>query len=215
MIKKVLMVALVGMASLPALSQNVIDQVEVNAGMNISKMKWYDSKIGYHVGLRATKNLDKLAPGVYGNAGLFLTSKGGKMDLGGLGNSTLSANYLEVPVHFGYKYALNENVKLFGEVGPYFDLGLFGKQKNKTLDFGWDDDDNSYEEESASTFEVLKRFDFGLGLRVGAEYKKFTLSFGYDAGVIDIYKSDPDDDDLDITGAVHNSNFTVSVGYIF
>ena len=38
--------------------------------------------------------------------------------------------YLEVPVRVGYKYAVNDDFSLFGSVGPYMAVGLFGKMQN-------------------------------------------------------------------------------------
>ncbi len=37
--------------------------------------------------------------------------------------------YLEIPIHMGYKYAINDNFAIFGNFGPYFAVGLFGKMK--------------------------------------------------------------------------------------
>lgn len=210
---KLLLMALLCLAAMPAFSQKVIDQFEGDLGMNVSSMTWMDSKVGFHAGVRATKNLDKqIYRGFYVNAGAFLSLKGGKMDLGELAQSTINAYYLDIPVHFGYKYAVNDNLKLFGEVGPYFDFGLFGNQTNKTIA---DLDGKKYEKESHSAFDTLKRFDFGLGFRLGAEYKRYIFSIGYDAGVINTYKTNYDDDDIDMTGTVRSSNFYIGVGIKF
>lgn len=212
-----LILVLCVVATLSSFSQNL--QTEINGGLNFSKMKWMDSKLGFHAGVRITKPLDKeIAPGLYVNAGAFLSFKGGKSDWGGLGTNTINANYIDIPVHFGYKHALNENVKLFAEVGPYFSFGLFGKQKIKEIEDDWYDDYGNesyvYDNYSVSTFDnTLKRFDFGLGLRAGLEYNKIVFSIGYDAGMINIYKTDWDEND--ITGSVKSSNLYVSVGYIF
>ncbi len=36
-----------------------------------------------------------------------------------------------MPVRVGYKYAVNDDFSLFGSVGPYMAVGLFGKAKLK------------------------------------------------------------------------------------
>ena len=156
--------------------QTFIDRFEVNAGLNSSTMTWLQSKFGFHAGVRATKNLDKeLTKGMYANAGALLSLKGGKMDLGDLGKSAINAYYLDIPVHIGYKYAINDKISVFGEVGPYFDFGLFGNQSCTLL---VDDYSLKYEKSTNSSFDVLKRFDFGFGFRVGMDYKKYsTLAF--------------------------------------
>lgn len=200
------------MAALPIFSQNLFDRIEVNAGLNSSSMTWTSSKLGFHAGVRATKNLDQqIAKGVYANAGALLSLKGGKMDLGELAEANINAYYLDIPVHIGYRHEVNENIKIWGEVGPYFDFGLFGKQNNRTL-AGLD---GRYENESISTFDNFKRFDFGLGFRIGADYQKYTFAIGYDAGILNTYKTDYNDNYLDMTGTVHQKNFYISIGYIF
>ena len=65
----------------------------------------------------------------------------------------------------------------------------------------------------------MKRFDIGAGLRSGVEIKnKYTLSIGYDMGLIDTYNSSDDSDDeytIDLTPSLKNTNLTFSFGYRF
>lgn len=210
---KLLLVAILCLAVIPGFSQNLAGKCEFDFGLNSSSMTWTGSKLGFHAGVRATKNLDsQIGPGFYANAGLFFSLKGGKADLGELAQSTIEAYYLEVPVHIGYKYTVNEDIKLFAEVGPYLDLGLFGNQSSKTI-ADWEG--TKYDKETRPTFDTLRRYDFGLGFRVGAEYKKYVIAIGYDAGIANIYPTNYDDDDVDVTGTVHSSNFYISAGIKF
>ena len=78
-------------------------------GMNIAKMDVYDSKPGFHIGVRGELALPSLVNGLYTNAGLLVSQKGAKLDLGDLGKVKLNAYYLELPIHIGYKYNLNED----------------------------------------------------------------------------------------------------------
>ncbi|MFV0326418.1 MAG: outer membrane beta-barrel protein, partial [Bacteroides xylanisolvens] len=107
----------------------------VMAGMNVSKytITGFDSRIGFHAGVKAELGLSQ-APnggGAYMDFAALLTLKGAKVDGGSLASITFNPYYLEVPVRVGYKYAVNDDFSLFGSVGPYIAVGLFGKAKAK------------------------------------------------------------------------------------
>lgn len=186
--KKFLAMMIVAMISIMSFSaQAEAPQWELVAGMNVANLdaSGASSRIGFHAGVRANIGIPSVSNGFYANAGALLSLKGFKA-----AGITLNPYYLDIPVHFGYKYAVNENLALFGEFGPYFGIGLFGKTDGEDV-FG----DDGY-----------KRFDFGLGLRAGIEFnQKVPVSIGYDFGVIDVT------DDL----SAKNRNLTISVGYKF
>jgi|GEM_PF-389009 len=91
---------------------------------------------------------------------------------------------------------------LYG-AGPYFAYGVGGKDRH-TLNNGVYGDGTN--ELTYKTFEttwfsytdpylgvytmpedaILRRFDFGLGLRAGVEYRRISLSLGFDQGLINI-----------------------------
>ena len=141
----------------------------------------------------------------------LLTLKGAKIDGGSIATVKFNPYYLEIPVHVGYKYAVNENFALFGSVGPYLAVGLFRKDK---LSIGnaigdWADIEGmesvgGLEGKSVSEDifgdDGFKRFDFGLGLKAGVEFnKKYQVALSYDFGLIDVQKDlgmkkqEPDD----------------------
>lgn len=214
--KKLFLILCVALVSVSTFAQSNLSW-EGQVGMNVAKLtSGYDSKIGYHIGARAKMELPTLATGLYANAGAFLTLKGASFDMGELGNGKTNMNYLEIPVHVGYQYAINDDFSIFGEFGPYFAIGLFGKTKGEVMDFN-DLGEQISNSDSYNTFDEFKRFDFGLGLRFGIELKqKYTLSIGYDFGFINGWKEpDIDDDAIDITGNVKNRNLTIGVGYKF
>ena len=162
-------------------------QWEVVAGMNVANVdaSGASSRIGFHAGARMTLGIPSVSHGFYGNAAALLSLKGFKAV-----GITLNPFYLDIPVHFGYKYAVNNNLALLGEFGPYFGIGLFGQTDGEDV-FG----DDGY-----------KRFDFGLGLRAGLEFnQKVPISIGYDFGLLDI------NDGV----SAKNRNLTLSVGYKF
>lgn len=134
------------------------------AGMNVSKLSstGFDSKIGYHVGVKAELGLPQLANGVFVDAAALISAKGSKTDMGDLGSQKINATYLDIPIHIGYKYAVNEKFNIFGSFGPYAAIGLFGKTKVEELDYS-DEGDLINVSEKYNTFgnDGFKRFDFG------------------------------------------------------
>ncbi|MBR6376008.1 MAG: PorT family protein [Alloprevotella sp.] len=219
--KKIFLTLLVAVASVGASAQGV--KWEGQIGMNLSKFTTLESKVGFNVGVRAKLELPKLANGVYANAGALLSFKGGKIGNDELG-VTSSANYIEIPIHAGFQYDINDKFRVFGEFGPYFAIGLFGNTEYKmNLDVrdlvgddyydaaiaaGYDPSEEK-KDESHSTFDEISRFDFGLGFRVGAEFKKkYIVSLGYDFGLLDLNK----EKSLITT---KSRNFWIGLGYRF
>ena len=166
---------------------------------------------------RQELGLSQEASGAYMDFAALLTLKGAKIDGGSIATVKFNPYYLEIPVHVGYKYAVNENFALFGSVGPYLAVGLFGKAK---LSIGnaigdWADIEGmesvgGLEGKSVSEDifgdDGFKRFDFGLGLKAGVEFnKKYQVALSYDFGLIDVQK------DL----GMKNRNLMISFGYMF
>ena len=171
-------------------AQNFSGQVEV--GLNVSKLTDINSRCGFNVGVRGSLDLPY---NLYVNAGIFLTMKGAKEDL-----LTVDAYGFELPIHVGYKYKFGKTLAIFGEFGPYFNIGAFGKTKVKAG--GIEASENTYGDGG------LDRFDFGLGLRAGVELlNKIPVAIGYDFGLVDVAGVP--------NGSVKNGNFTLSVGYKF
>ena len=155
----------------------------ITAGLNSSNfsVSGFDSRIGFHAGVKAEMGLPQLADGIYLDMGALLSLKGAKVDLGPAGSVKYNPFYLEIPIHMGYKYAVNDKFAIFGNFGPYIGIGLFGKAKaSGELMEGEDTSVNVFGD------DAMKRFDFGLGLKAGVELnQKYQLSIGYDWGLID------------------------------
>mgnify|MGYP002602458520 FL=1 len=184
---------------------------EGQIGLNVAKLTHYESLIGYNLGVRAKMELP--VENLYVNMGALLSRKGASFDLGEAGNTKIKANYLDIPVHVGYQYVVNNDFSVFGEFGPYFAIGLFGKSKGMEGDIN-DEGDVLQSPISYNTFDQFKRFDFGLGLRVGTEIKKkYILAFSYDFGFINGWKSYQEENDW--TASCKNRNFSISLGYKF
>ena len=200
------------LVAMSVVSVNAQDNLKwgVMAGMNVSKytITGFDSRIGFHAGVKAELGLSQEASGAYMDFAALLTLKGVKIDGGSIASIKFNPYYLEVPVHVGYKYAVNDDFALFGNVGPYIAVGLFGKVKAKVdgniADLG-ELGTNSASEDIFGD-DGLKRFDFGLGLKAGVEFsKKYQLAISYDFGLVEVAK------DL----GMKNRNLMISLGYMF
>lgn len=118
-------------------------------------------------------------------SGLEFTNKGYKYDYDGF-KETVHANYLQLPIHVGYKMNIAEGTKFVLHAGPYLAYGV-GGSKDYFGDGG------------------AKRFDAGLGLGVGLELNQFVVGVGDDFGLVNVFDQ----------GHSKNMNACLSVGYKF
>ena len=171
---------------------------ETTLGLNVSDLGGLGSRTGFHIGARFEIPIFAMNEKTYINAGTILSLKGCSQNHRILGSIKTNPYYLDIPIHFGYRHSITRKVSVFAEAGPYFSIGLFGKHKieqiSATADGG--SDPNIVKEdytENVFGSNGLKRFDFGLGFRIGAELqKRYSVSLGYDWGLIDEYTSDTD-----------------------
>jgi len=202
-------------------------------GLNISKLQNYDygTKAGAMMGARVDYVLPK-AHGTYLTAGLDWTMKGGKTSIEDDATFKYALHYFEVPIRVGFRYNPIEELGFYGEVGPYFAIGVGGKHKCSV-----DGDGTEVREfEDYYTFKAFKnkvdlenldkrtfqRWDAGIGFRVGAEYNQhYNLMFGCDWGLTDMFRDNLRDAYYEATGRldrlpkVHNFNFSITFGYRF
>ena len=77
----------------------------ITAGMNVSNIKvsGFDSRVGFHAGVKAELGLPQVTEGAYMDFSALLSLKGAKVDGGALGSIKLNPCYLEIPVHITYK----------------------------------------------------------------------------------------------------------------
>lgn len=126
--------------------------------------------VTYDYPISAVPNLSVLG-------GLFLTTKGFKYDDE---DEKFKATYLELQATAKYAYTLpvlNNDIKVFGLAGPYLAYGLFSS-------------DIEYDYTEPSMFDFTKRFDAGLVLGIGAEYKRFSLTCRWGIGLMNIWDKD-------------------------
>jgi hypothetical protein len=173
-------------------------------GLNLSTMTLKNSGValdpktlvGFHIGVISEIPISGnfvLQPA------LLYSSKGSKYSF--LGEETsISPDFLEIPVNVAYKFDLG-GMKFFIDAGPYFAYGIGGKIKSggesKSITFGSDDNAD------------MKPFDVGLNFGVGLDIKSFLLSFNYELGLANLIPGTTD-------GAEAKSKVIgISVGYLF
>jgi Outer membrane protein beta-barrel domain len=188
--------------------------VEIRGGANFTKMHSdyeVDGKPGYRIDVVADRSLTS---DIFLRSGLTFSAKNSDFGVGGFGDfngdgyydyfefvAEVRARYLQLPLMLGYKHKF-KNVSLNGVFGSYFSYGIAGNSHSLlalvSSSIPVDEQDlNSLTEGQISTLDVseydlkvfkdvYKRFDSGLAVSIGAEFKRFTLSAGYEFGLINI-----------------------------
>ncbi|MGM9693540.1 MAG: porin family protein [Alloprevotella sp.] len=182
-------------------------------GLNLSRFthaeRWDEIKAGVNVGVMAEKPiLNSLSAKV----GLFYTLKGSKgTNDGGFGSTlvtTFNPAYLEIPILASYRYAVNDNLRLQFDFGPYFAYGLHGKDKWEYTSgmHGLKDSEGESDLFTGDNI-LLQRFDCGLRLGPQVIWKnKFSASLAYEFSIINI---------SEMGGKVGIGNFMINLGYTF
>lgn len=213
-------------------------------GMNASQIHNtnYDGKVGGVMGFRLDYVLPK-AHGTYVTAGVDWTMKGGKYDttreiISILGPEKAPAtvktslHYMEIPIRVGFRYNFSKEIGVYGELGPYFAVGVGGKHKLHVdadgSDWNADEERGTWKAFKKSTeihHENFQRWDAGFGFRVGAEYNQhYNLMLGCDWGFTDMYRDEYRDAMYEgyrkgLVAAplakAKNFNFTIAFGYRF
>lgn len=181
----------------------------VKGGVNLSNLSGdvddSEAKVGFHIGLAADYDF------AYNSAiqtGLFFTTKGAKYTgsyEGASAEVSINPMYLQFPVHYAYKLDVSPGTRVVFHAGPYAAYGIGGKIKYKASGAGL-----SIDGDGGNVFgkdNLLKAFDAGLGLGVGAEFGQILLDLGWDMGLVNIANSD--------NASVKNQNAYLSVGYRF
>lgn len=181
----------------------------VKGGINMSnfygdELDTKNVKVGFNIGLLADYEF------TYNSAiqtGLFFTSKGSKYttSLGSI-SGEISSNpmYLQLPIHYAYKLDVTPGTRIVFHGGPYAAFGVGGKWK---VSGSYRDNTAAKDGSLFGSNALLKRFDAGLGLGVGAEFGVILVDLGWDMGLVNISESNK--------GDLKNQNAYVSVGYKF
>lgn len=193
-LKLSLVIALLGMASLVSAQSAAL---HLKGGLNMSSfygknLSGKDVKPGYHAGIA----LDlEFADDISLLTGLYFTSKGAEYTTNipaGVGDIeySVTANYIQLPIHLAYKIDVTPGTRVFFHAGPYFAYGVGGK---RTIESGFTNDlKQFFGEQEVNTFDKdfgYKPFDLGVGIGVGAEFGIISIDLGWDMGLKDIARS--------------------------
>lgn len=158
-----------------------------------------DCYLGFNLGAKVEMDMaDAIKDGFYVDARLLYTLKGAQWQ-----NNHQNLGYLELPLNFGYREAVSNYVTVFGGLGPYFGLGLLGKNvakvdgsKVKTDLFG----------------DVYKSFDFGLNYNVGVElWNEWQIFIGFEHSLLNVLKTDIEG----VNVKYRPMNFYIGTAYMF
>lgn len=192
----------------------------VKAGLNLSKMLLKDdddtysdelsNRVGYHVAGTVEFPLSEVFSI---EPGLMLQTKGFlfKEESGGVEvKERLNTFYVDIPVHFKAAYAFDEDLKMYGIVGPVLGMGIAGKFKDE-ITFGGDTETDEEDVEWGSDMEEddLKRLDFALTFGAGVQYMQLIFEITYDLGLANISAYTDDG------ATIKNRVLRFTVGYKF
>ena len=174
-----------------AFAVNADPEWGLTAGLNVSTWNGSDcdARAGFNIGVKME---DEVSAPFFIEAGALLSNKGCKWTAS-YNNFSRDYNYslwyLHVPVNFGYKFDLNENLQIAPKIGIYAGIGLWGDDDNSDDPFyDYDDKDIKYNNLSLCEYSNFNHFDFGFGL--GANFyiqKHFEISTGYEFGMVDTW----------------------------
>lgn len=161
-------------------AQENVTRFGVKTGLTYSD-NYYKKKIAFNMGI----TLDfRLASDMYLLTALEYAIKGGqgKPFLNSYNEwetSTDRPAYLQLPIHFGYMFTISD-FALMPHAGPYMVYGVGGKVTRN-----YKPQDGSPERETKEDFFGIGvgKFDYGIGVGVSAEYRKFVLDLRYDMGL--------------------------------
>lgn len=157
----------------------------VKAGANIANTSMDDvdlsSIFGYHIGIAFDKPIG--SKGVFWSLGLQLATKGWKYsedDDGWDYEEKLNVNKIEIPLTFGYKYAINDDITVEARVGAFANYDLWGKLTEE--DNG---DKEEYDLGDLDDYYGYDRFSAGIVAGVGVWYQKFNFNITYERGFVE------------------------------
>lgn len=199
------------------ISAQELPKFGVEAGINLSNSSWDASpldkkaRVGFQVGITADY---AITDEWHLQSGLSFTTKGAKVegrttdgDMMFNGKITVNQSYLQLPIYGAYKIEVVPGTRIVFNAGSYLALGVGGQTK-VSGDIAIFDEiatgDGNVDTFGADGF--LKRFDFGLGGGVGAEFGNVVATIRYELGLINIGQ-----DGLDYK----NRNAALTLGYRF
>ncbi|RLD35379.1 MAG: hypothetical protein DRI83_06870, partial [Bacteroidetes bacterium] len=96
--------------------------------------------------------------------------------------------YLDLPVNFGYKHEIGDNLNVFGMLGPVFRYLTYSTHAFQ-INGEWDNESTSFGE-GDNKKELFKDFDIGLNIEAGVQFDRFEFSIYYMPCFSNIYSDD-------------------------
>lgn len=195
----------------------------IKAGFNLSNMviKYNDQIISQDLKMNPGFNVGGTAEFPVSEwlsieSELLLSTKGYKMSMEESyeGSSfkyerKLNLLYLNIPAKARAKVNVGK-VNIYGEAGPYFGIGISGKEISTDTYNGEETTVNEkIEWGTNSETDLLRRSDFGLSFGAGVQVKAFQFGFNYDLGLSNIMPESIDN------GKIMNRVLGISLGYRF
>ena len=172
----------------------------IRLGMNIATLTGdagdLGSKVGLNFGGTVGLRVSDTTP-IFLESGLYYTGCGAKKD-----KSSVSLNYLELPLLIKYGIQASDDIALLPFIGPTFRYGLFGGKIKSP---------GGHKEDSFGDGRY-KRADMGIKLGCGAEYNKLYLELGYQFGIANISDAVLESGD---DASVHNGALFINLGVNF
>ena len=217
--KKIILIALLGLTTLAGSAQVLTSRSLMKKqsqttwyarlGLSIDMLSGLDSEDkdhGYSLGSKAgmavdfgfNKPIGK--SGVYWGMELGVQTRGGKINryierYDETSSATLTSWDVQyLPINFGYKYSITDDVKLDIHLGGFLSCDFTHKAK---------DDDG--DELDTDVFD--NRFDAGVQVGLGIWYKKVNLDFAYQHGFIEYTTSE--------YSSINTAAFMIRLGYAF
>lgn len=188
--KKILCLVAIVMMAVAAKAQ-ITEGMRMGARANIglTNLTADDTKAGFGYGIDWVVE-NNITSNLYVQSGLGFQSYNFKIDSV---DGNVNATFLQLPIHVGGRYNLNDAAALFVQGGPTLACGIFGSDF-----YGSGGGKVGY-------FDSFRRFDLGLGARAGIEFNKLKVSAGVNYGLIKAAKN------LD----AHNLTVNLGVAYMF
>ena len=144
-------------------------------------VKDYTITSGIQVGANLMVDASPLIPNTFARVETKYSMKGADWeDKSASITEHITLHYIEVPIHYGYAWFINENLTLMAETGPYFAMGFYGR--DRMID--------PKGEHFLKTFGGLidgNRLDIGWGVQASAMISKnYQVHLAYDYGFINI-----------------------------
>lgn len=166
------------------------------ANFSVSDGDGPDAIFGYNVGIAFDRPIG--SSGVFWNSGLQLATKGWKYsydDDGEKIETKLNANKLELPLTFGYKYSVNDDIAVDARLGGFVNYDVFGKYKESY--------DGEEESVNLGDLEDYDRLGAGIQFGIGVWYQKLNLNITFQKGLIEQMEG------------CKEKNWMISLGYAF